>query len=440
LSLGNWKWSDTLAAIIIAVMLAMITYMAVFMQKGYGFFILIPIAGLIAVAIILREKSRLVEELRESNEEIKRTYASLNETKSNLQLILDSSKVIIITTNKDGKIVEFNKESQTLLEYSKDDVAGKDILSLYMNPEQRGEIIKNRVQLGKDSWVVRNSEVVLKSKSGRPTHVDLTLSTLVDEDDKIIGTVGVGKDISEQKMLQFKLLQSEKLAGIGVLASGIAHEINNPLAGALGMAEAIRDESDPALMKEYSMDIIKYVLNASNIVKELSSYSRHARDESQSTVDLSQVMDYSLKMAKHSASLSRIEVSIKFERDCFIFANEGEMQQVFVNLMVNAIHAMGEKGVLGMVCRKEDNFVVASVSDTGCGISKKDLSYIFDPFFTTKPAGKGTGLGLYVVYKIMTKYGGIVDVESEEGKGTVFTLKFPSRRAVDQKKEKEARV
>ena len=103
---------------------------------------------------------------------------------------------------------------------------------------------------------------------------------------KTIGSVGIGKDISEQKMLQFKLLQSEKLAGIGTLASGIAHEINNPLAGILGMAEAIRDESDMETIKSYTDDIIQYSVNASIIVKELSSYSRTANNETTSTVDI----------------------------------------------------------------------------------------------------------------------------------------------------------
>lgn len=389
---------------------------------GLAFIILIPVIGMFVALIIFRDLSK-------SNKALKNTFDSLHETKSYIQLILDNSKAIIITTDKDGKIVEFNKEAQNLFEYTKEEVTGQSVLLLYQDPTQRLEIMKNQALFDNVSWAVKNKEVVLKSKTGKLIHINLTLSALMDNSGNVIGTVGVGKDITEQKMLQFKLLQSEKMAGIGILASGIAHEINNPLAGILGMAEAIRDETDPAKMKTYSSDIIQYTLDASNIVKELSSYSRHARNESQSTVDLAAILEYSLKMARHSASLMSIEVKTNFERNSYIFANEGEIQQVFVNLMVNAIHAMEEKGTLTLACCTDGDIVRATISDTGHGISKEDLKYIFDPFFTTKPVGKGTGLGLYVAYKIVTKYGGSIDIDTKEGVGTAFTLKFPAVKA-----------
>ncbi len=393
---------------------------------GLGFIVCIPVVGLFLAWRILQQRNALYQELEFSNENLKRTFTSLEETKYYLQLILDNSKAIIITTDKNSKIVEFNKEAQNLLEYSKEEVVGKDILMIYVNPGQRLDIIKNREVLEQDFWVAKNREVELKSKSGKPVHINLTLSALMNEKGQIIGTVGVGKDISEQKMLRFKLLQSEKLAGIGILASGIAHEINNPLSGILGMAEAIRDEHDAELGRSYAKDIIKYALDASNIVKELSSYSRHARDESKSTVDLSAIIEYSLKMARHSVSLLSIDVVSDLQSTCHIFANEGEIRQVFVNLMVNAIHAMKEHGMLTLKCRKEGELVICSVGDTGCGISKENLNYIFDPFFTTKPVGQGTGLGLYVVYRIITKYDGTIDIDSTVGVGTTVTLKFPA--------------
>ncbi|MBI3582084.1 MAG: PAS domain S-box protein [Nitrospinae bacterium] len=391
---------------------------------GLGFIVLIPIVGMVVTLFIFREKSRLYSELAKSNESIKNTFDSLKETQNYLQLILDNSKALIITTNEEGNIVEFNKEAREILGYLKEEVVGKSARNLYQNPEQREELLKEKAS-EKDPWAVRSREVQLKAKSGRIVPVFISISALVNDYGKIIGTVGVGKDVSEQKMLQSQLLQSEKMAGIGVLASGIAHEINNPLAGILGMAEAIRDEPDPALMKSYSEDIIKYALDAGNIVKELSSYSRHARDESRSTVDLAAIMEYSLKMAMHSVPFVDIQVVTRLAENTSIFANEGEMQQVFVNLMVNAIHAMKDKGTLTLECRHDGDYILASVSDTGHGIPETDIKRIFDPFFTTKPAGKGTGLGLYVVYKIVTKYGGDVDIYSKVEEGTTFTLKFP---------------
>ncbi|MCC6502241.1 MAG: PAS domain S-box protein [Deltaproteobacteria bacterium] len=390
-----------------------------------GVIVLMPVAGLLVAGAVIKEKNRIFSQLKASKEEMEKTYDELKNTKYYIQMILDNSRVIIVTTDTNGRIVEFNREAEALLEYSKDEVVGKDVLMLYDNPRQRTEMMSSAGASDGDVWEVRNREVRFRSKSGRVLHVMLTLSTMVNEIGRIIGTVGVGKDITEQKMLQFKLMQSEKLAGIGTLATGIAHEINNPLAGILGMAEAIRDEGDIVLVKSYTNDIIKYSETARKIVRELSHYSRSANSIGEEKVDIAEVMENSLKMAKHSAAFHEIQLEADLTRGLFISANAVEAQQVFVNLIVNAVHAMGEKGTLTLRCWREDGFVKAMVKDTGVGIPEKNLSQVFDPFFTTKPVGMGTGLGLYVVYKIITKYGGSVEVESVLGQGTAFVLKFP---------------
>jgi len=390
-----------------------------------GLIVCLPVGALLVAGAIIKEKNKLYSQLKESNANIKKTYNELDETKYYLQMMLDNSRVIIITTDTKGCIVEFNKEAENLLEYSKAEVVGKDVLMIYHNPQQRSMLMNRGKAIDDSVWEVRNRDVMLKSRSGKVYHVTFTLSTMVNDMGRIIGTVGVGKDISEQKMLQFKLLQSEKLAGIGTLASGIAHEINNPLAGILGMAEAIRDEDDISLIKSYTNDIIEYTTNAKNIVRELSAYSRSVHNEPQSTVDVSAILVNSLKMARHSASFSDIDIIEEIEDGSFIHASPVEVQQVFVNLIINAIHAMGEKGTLKLKCEQEGEIVKVSIADSGHGISEENLSQIFDPFFTTKPVGMGTGLGLYVAYRIVTKYRGQIDVESKLGAGTVFTMKFP---------------
>lgn len=399
-----------------------------YMQKliwAMGLIVLLPVGALLVAGAVIKEKNRLFSQLKESKDEIEKTYDELNNTKHYTQMILDNSRVIIVTTDTNGSIVEFNREAETLLEYSKSEVMGKDVLMLYENPRQRTDLMRSAGAFDGEVWEVRNREVRFRSKSGRILHVILTLSTMVNEDGMIIGTVGVGKDISEQKMLQFKLMQSEKLAGIGTLATGIAHEINNPLAGILGMAEAIRDEDDMALIKSYTDDIIQYSENARKIVRELSNYSRSAHNVGEAKVDIAEVMENSLKMARHSAQFHDIQLVVDLTRGLFVSANAVEAQQVFVNLIVNAVHAMGTSGTLTLRCWSEDGFVKAMVRDTGAGIPEKNLSQIFDPFFTTKPVGMGTGLGLYVVYRIVTKYGGNVEVESRVGQGTAFLLRFP---------------
>ena len=179
------------------------------------------------------------------------------------------------------------------------------------------------------------------------------------------------------------------------------------------------------------MPMVMPTMDASNIVRGLSSYSRSPRDGEADAFELGAVIENSLKMARHSAPLSSIRIVSQLHKDCFINAGKGEIQQVFINLIINAIHAMGDSGRLTLRCWKEDDSVKASVEDTGCGIKEADLGNIFDPFFTTKPVGEGTGLGLYVAYGIVTRHRGVIDVESKEGKGTAFTLKFPASADAD---------
>ncbi len=391
-----------------------------------GIIAVLPLAALLVAWAIIREKNTLYSRLKESNSNLIDTYNTLSETRGYLQRILDNSRVIIVTTDIDARIVEFNKEAEKLLEYGKEEVVGLGVFMLYDEPDDCVPVMNEARDSGSAIWASRNREVVMKSKSGRKIYISLTLSTMVGDKGRMIGTVGIGKDISEQKMLHFKLMQSEKLAGIGTLASGIAHEINNPLAGILGMAEAILGEEEPEIIHSHAGDIVDYALNASNIVKELSAYSRDVKNEVHSSVDLSGVIEQSIKMAGHSASFTKIKVQRRLDSGCLVVANTGELQQVFVNLIINAIHAIGEgNGTLKIECSRIGDFARAVIADTGDGIDEAELSQIFDPFFTTKPVGLGTGLGLYVVYRIVTKFGGTIDVCSYKRTGTTFTIKFP---------------
>lgn len=396
---------------------------------GLGLIMVMAIAGLLLASLIIREKNKIYLQLEERSETLKETFHSLDETKSYLQMILDYSKAIIVTTDTAGHIVEFNKEAELLTGFSKEEVVGRSILSFCTDQGQRKELIHvlKQAQLSNNrSWEVRNQEVKITTKSGDNIYISATYSPLMDSPEKEVGTVVVCKDISEQIQLQFKLMQSEKLAGIGTLASGVAHEINNPLSGILGMAEAAKEEEDQATSRSYMDFIIRYTLAASDIVKELASYSRTAVSKSKTPVDVAVAIEDALRMSSHSAPFRSIKVDCDLDKESFISANAGELQQIFVNLIVNAIHAMDEKGVLTLRCLRKGEDIIAIIADTGNGIPKKHLSQIYDPFFTTKPAGKGTGLGLYVVYKLVTKYGGSFDCVSKEGAGTSFTLGFPA--------------
>jgi signal transduction histidine kinase len=232
-------------------------------------------------------------------------------------------------------------------------------------------------------------------------------------------------DITEQKELQSQLIQAEKLASLGTMVSGMAHEINNPMHGILGMAELILDEDDPELMKEYARDIVAYSHHVATVVRDFACYARSADKDEIIDVDLNERLTEAVKMLRRSPQFGNIEVVTSFTPDSRLRAKRSELDQVFVNLISNAAQAMDGKGRLTLATRREPGSRLVTVGDTGCGIPKALLPKIFEPFFTTKTAGKGTGLGLSIVHKIVTKYGGAISVESDHGKGTTFTVRFP---------------
>jgi len=250
-----------------------------------------------------------------------------------------------------------------------------------------------------------------------------------DEKGKLLYLIEYVKDVTEEQRLQEQLIQSEKLAGIGILASGVAHEINNPLSGIIGMAEIALEEEDPSKNRSYLMDILTCGQRIGEIVNGLRAYSRTAKKEEMGAIDLHEILETSLKMVQLATKSVPVEVIKKFQPIEKIKANPGEIQQIFTNLMTNAFQAMnGGRGQLILSSRSLKDFVEIKVSDSGVGISPKYLNQIFDPFFTTKKIGEGTGLGLNIVYRIVTKHEGTIEVESTEGVGTTFTIKFPKWR------------
>ncbi|MEZ4240858.1 MAG: ATP-binding protein [Myxococcota bacterium] len=246
------------------------------------------------------------------------------------------------------------------------------------------------------------------------------------------------KALAELREVQAELIQSEKLAGIGTLAAGIAHEVSSPLFGVMGLAEAIQEEDDLELIRGYATEIVDYAKTIKDIVVQLSGYSRTAESEYHTTVDLPKVIEDAVKLVARSLSFDPSWVRMEVEPSdapLFVNARTSEVQQVFVNLAKNAVEALTERygssapqpfpGRVEVRIGRTDKVVWASVRDNGGGIPRDRQSAIFDPFYTTKPPGRGTGLGLNIVYRILTKYRGQITVESDEGVGTTFHVRFP---------------
>lgn len=239
--------------------------------------------------------------------------------------------------------------------------------------------------------------------------------------------------VDEMKGLQREVVQSEKLAGIGTLAAGFAHEISSPLFGIMGLAEAIAEEDDLALAQSYAREIVEYSRNIREIVQELSGYARTPVQEALRPINLIATINDATKLVFLSHQLDARHILVRYDGELngLVRAHSTELQQVFVNLLKNGLDAVIERhgevieNSLVLEVTTARNGVEVAVKDRGCGIPDEQIRQVFDPFFTTKPAGKGTGLGLNIVYRIITKYEGQVSVESQQGEGTVFRVWLP---------------
>jgi signal transduction histidine kinase len=240
--------------------------------------------------------------------------------------------------------------------------------------------------------------------------------------------------IQYESALQAELMQAEKLAGIGSFATGIAHDINNPLQLIMGFAENLIEERDLPTIREQAKEIVEAVKRTSAICQDLTRYSRHSSASDGSLVPINGKLDEALKIARYAARLHDIDVVKHYTQGAAVRGNPDELLHVFVNLITNAVQAMEQVGgTLTLETRVMADTVDVRVSDTGCGIAPELKEKIFEPFFTTKPPGKGTGLGLYNVRNIVHEMHGNITVDSEVDKGSTFTLTFLTQETVSQR-------
>jgi len=232
--------------------------------------------------------------------------------------------------------------------------------------------------------------------------------------------------------------QSEKLAAIGRLAAGVAHEINNPLTGVLTFAHLLRQKENMTGQDKQDLDLIVHeTARAAEIVRGLLDFARE-RPVVKELLDLNEVTRQTLRLIRSQKPVKQVAIVEDLAADLpRVDADKNQLQQVLVNLSLNACEAMPNGGTLLISTLAQDGKVLVKLTDTGCGIKKEHLGRIFDPFFSTKPVGKGTGLGLSVSYGIIQQHGGAIEVESEEGKGSTFTVVLPaaSRPWADRQEE-----
>lgn len=382
---------------------------------------------------ILRDKQALQETHKELiflNQNLEQlVYERTNElavSEHKYRRIFEISKDIIMVTRRDGKITDINPTGYELLGREGASPVGcsfsefltADHWALLMKEiDDHGAIFNAEIELICQDDTTRRALVSAGLDLGR-TETEGTIHYLV-------------KDIEQRRLMELQIAQADKLASLGQLSAGVAHEINNPMGIILGYTQLLLREEAPDSEKHSDLKIIeKHVKNCKAIVEDLLSFSRSSTTEEKKH-KIHEIIDEVLNFVEQHGKVEHLDIIRRYDEAVpAILLDEKKIKQVFINLIMNASHAVGGSGTIEIRTNYEQpsESIRVQVIDSGYGISKTDMKRIFDPFFTTKPTGEGTGLGLSVSYGIIKDHHGQITVESEPGQGSTFTVMLPVKK------------
>ncbi len=364
-----------------------------------------------------RDLERLAEERARALAYSERQYRRIFEVARDPIAVLDAA----------GAIREINPAGAKLLGGGEDAairLRGRPLMRFLARPDAWREIAAAIDSRG----FVQNLELELKRPDG--TTFPALISAVRDREEAHAGAAVhlIARDIEERRRLQEQMAQADRLASIGQLSAGIAHEINNPLGVILGYTQLLLRGEPPGSDRFRDLKTIeKHVRHCKSIVEDLLKFARRSEPK-QEKVDIHRTIEEVLHFFGQNAGDERVRLEVDFDRRIpEVRVDDKKIRQVLLNLLMNARHAVGGEGTIRVTTRwhEAEGRLAVAVADDGCGIEEKDLPFIFDPFFTTKPTGEGTGLGLSVSYGIVRRHGGEIRVESRPGEGAVFTVLLP---------------
>src|SRR2546425_2644783 len=384
--------------------------------------ILRTVSGYVAVAI---ENSLLYQEQEERAAEL-RLLKEVNES------IVESINVGLLAVDLEGRITHVNSALEEILDIGRGEAMGRRVEELFA--EEFADTL--RQVLGNDGWRLQELRNIYKlhtaTRLGHTLVLNIALAPLQGDSTGQTGALVVLEDVTGRIRLEEQLQQREKLSSIGLLAAGVAHEVNTPLTGVssytqmlLGMLPA----TDPkhALLQKIGRQADRAV----NIVNNLLNFSRTGSAAEFIELDVNQVLDDTIQLIEPQLRRNQIEITRSYESDApSVIGNAGKLQQVFTNLLLNARDAIPDGGRITLrTTSSRDGSLLVEVSDNGVGIAPDNVAKIYDPFYTTKGVGRGTGLGLAVSYGIVQEHSGHISVESAPGRGTTFRISLPTAHA-----------
>ena len=358
----------------------------------------------------------------------KRAEQALQKERDFIDAVLETAGALVVVLDREGRILRFNRTCEQMTGYSSEEVMGRHVWDLFIIPDEVAGVkaVFERLRGGEPRSDYENYWM---GKGGFLRRISWSNTVIADFSGKVDYVVSSGLDITDFKSMQEQLRKTERIAELGTLASGMAHEIGTPMNVILGRAEYLLQRTADEGMKKGLATIVTQIERITKVMNQLLVFARRKQPDRQ-VVDLGEIVEDSLEMFQERMTHNRITVEKAIEGNLpSIYADRDQLVQVLINLVTNSLHAVPEGGRLRLSLAREGSHVCLGVSDTGHGMPEEIRSKVFEPFFTTKDFGKGTGLGLTVVKGIVEEHDGTITVESVVDKGTTFWIRLPVDRA-----------
>ncbi len=373
--------------------------------------------------------------LEQAAAELRAAEERTRQERDRAQQYLDVAGVILLALDKEGKVQMINKKGAELLGYPEDHILGRNWARQFIPEPDRKKALHLFEQMMEGKASSNDAEYGVITSTEEERIISWHHIALHDITGKIYGTLSSGEDITDKKKaeaekqaMEQKAMVTSRLATVGEMASGIAHEINNPLTAVIGFSEMLKQRNIPDEIKAEINIIHQGATRVSNIISRLLAFARQQKPR-RDPVNINDVITTTIELRKYNLENANIEIITQLDPSIQLaVADAGQLQQVFLNLILNAEHAMTEyqgRGKLTIRSEQFDHQLRLTIADDGPGIPPDVLPRIFDPFFTTKEVGKGTGLGLSICHTIIEEHNGSISVNSRVGEGTEFIIELP---------------
>jgi len=358
--------------------------------------------------------------IRSNFENIRKHQEKSQLEQNKLAAIVNSMADGLFVTDDKGIIISFNRSATAITGFPEGEAIGMQCCELF-----RTKLCKEACAVENEGKIIQNRETTLKNRAGQLLNVSVSSAILYDSKGKAAGGVQTFRDITEDKKRQEMYCHTEKLAAVGQLAAGVAHEINNPLSNILGYSRKIKLQTEPAELEHLVSVIVEQTRKCGDIVKGLLNFSRSSGSNPR-IFNINGLIESVIEILAYQAKKKRTIIHFSPIEDFSVYADPAKIEQVLFNLLINGLQAVSDNGNIRVTTGIAGSNVYFTVADDGPGIPADQRQRVFEPFFTTKPVGTGTGLGLSICAGIIAEADGAIDVAASDEGGSLFTVLLPA--------------